>query len=80
MKMKTLEEFCELFREQFIDADQIKIDPETEFRTFGTWDSLTGMSILVMIKESFDVDLTEQEFRSCSKVLDVYEKIMSKKS
>ncbi|WP_207495331.1 acyl carrier protein [Aridibaculum aurantiacum] len=78
--MNDITTFVEQFKEQFIDADEITIDPFTNFRQIESWDSLTGMSILVMIKDEFDVDITVEEFKNCSNVQEVYDLVQAKKS
>jgi hypothetical protein len=47
--MNNLEDFIVKFKEQFIDADEIDFLGNTVFREVGSWDSLTGMAILIII-------------------------------
>ena len=49
-----LNNFIEKCREQFVDADEIDLNENTLFREIGSYDSLTGMSILFMIKDEFN--------------------------
>ncbi len=74
-----IEKFVNEFRDQFIDGDEINFNSETEFRTIGSWDSLTGMSIIVMIKDVYGVDVSDTEFKSCKTVLEIFELVVSKK-
>lgn len=71
--------FLSDFKEQFIDADTLNIDFDTEFRNLGTWDSLTGMSIIVMIEDLYKVQLTDLELKSCYTVNDIYQFIANKR-
>lgn len=71
--------FIDMFQEQFIDADEINIDLNTEFRQLPTWDSLTGMSVLVMIKDEYDVDMTDEDLKACTTVAEIYNFVNSKK-
>ncbi len=67
-----IDTFVKLFKDQFIDADEIEVSADTEFRTISSWDSLTGMAILVMIKDEYNVDMTDIDFKACKTVQDVY--------
>ena len=72
-------EFIEKFREQFIDADEITVTMDTDFRQLPTWDSLTGMSVLVMIQDEYGVEVTDSDIKSCKTVEDLYQLTKSKK-
>lgn len=71
--------FINDFRSQFIDSDEITVDAFTEFRKIGSWDSLTGMAVLVMIKDEYGVDMSDTDLKKCNTVQDVFEFISSKK-
>jgi acyl carrier protein len=70
--------FLTQFKDQFVDADEITVTMETSFRELGSFDSLTGMAIIVMIKDDYGVDVSEKEFKSCQTVGDVYELVRAK--
>lgn len=67
-----LDEFILKFKDQFIDADEITVNAETEFRQLSTWDSLTGMSILVMIKDEYAVDMADADLKMMKTVGDIF--------
>jgi len=66
------QEFYDNFRSEFIDADEITIDAETDFRKLDSWDSLTGMAVLVMIQDKYTDKFTEKEFKECKVSGDVF--------
>lgn len=70
--------FLEQFKGQFIDGDEISLSPEMPFREIGSFDSLTGMAIIVMIKDEYGADISEPEFRSCNTVGEMYDLVLSK--
>jgi len=72
--------FLTQFRDQFIDADEISLDWTTPFREVGSFDSLTGMAIIVMIKDEFGVDITEKEFKACATAGELYDQVIAKAS
>jgi acyl carrier protein len=77
--MNDLNEFVEKFKEQYIDPEKFEMDSQTEFRKIGSWDSLTGMAILVMIKDEFDIDFPEEKFKACKTVQEVYDSVIKMK-
>jgi acyl carrier protein len=74
--MIKIDEFVAKFQEQYIDAEEFKMGPQTEFRKVGTWDSLTGMAVLVMITDEFNVDFPEDKFKACKTVQEVYDSVI----
>ena len=75
-----LKKFIENFKDQFIDAEEITVEASTKFRDLGSWDSLTGMSILVMIKDEYDVEMKPADLRKCETVQDVFDYVTSSKT
>lgn len=71
--------FFDKFQEQFIDSDEITIDFDTKFRELPSWDSLTGMSVLVMVQDDYNVEFNENDLRACHTVADIYNFIKSRK-
>lgn len=71
--MDTINEFIIKFKDQYIDGDTFKLEPESEFRQIGSWDSLTGMAILVMIKDDYGVDISAETFKTLKTVREVYD-------
>ena len=68
----NISKFVDQFKDQFVDSEEIVITPETKFRTINSWDSLTGMSIIVMIEGEYKVKITDTDFKSCDTVEDVF--------
>jgi len=73
--MEPISDFITKFKSQYSDADTFDLEPESEFRKFGTWDSLTAMAILVMIKDEYNVDIAVEKFRELQTIKDVYDYI-----
>ena len=72
----TIEYFIEEIKKQFIDGDEIEINGKSNFRDFDSWDSLTGMSIIVMIKDVYNVDIDLEDFKSDKTPEDLYARIL----
>ncbi len=73
----TLNDFLEKFRAQFIDADEITLSPDTEFRRIDSYDSLTGMALTVMIKDNFALEIDDDRWRGLRTVREVFDHIQN---
>lgn len=76
--MKSLEEFVQLFAEQFDDTDASQFTPSTEFRELDEWSSLIALSIIAMVDEEFDVALKGIDIRQANTIEDLYNIVISK--
>ena len=71
-------EFLENFKSQFIDADEINLELESDFRDIDSWDSLTGMAIIVMIEDEYGKKIEDGEFKAAKTVKDLFELVQAK--
>jgi acyl carrier protein len=78
--MIIINEFIEKFKEQFLDPEETVFTEDTKFRELADWDSLTGMSILVMIEDEYKITVTPDEFKNCERVSDIISFINKKVS
>lgn len=76
--MKSIEEFVELFTDQFDDIESGSVTPETIFHDMDEWTSLIALSVIAMIDEEFDVVVNGEEMRSSVTVQDLYDIVISK--
>ena len=76
--MKTLEEFVELFAEQFDDTDPSEITATTVFHDLDEYSSLIGLSLIAMVDEEFDVALKGDDVKNSVAVEDLYNRVISK--
>ena len=76
--MKTLEEFVELFAEQFDDTDASEITASTVFHDLDEWSSLIGLSVVAMVDEEFDVALKGDDVKDSVTVEDLYNRVIAK--
>ncbi len=74
--MKTLDEFIELFQEQFDETEGI--EASTVFHELDEYSSLIALSIIAMIDEEFDVTIKGDDMKSSVTVEDLYNKVISK--
>lgn len=76
--MKSLEEFVELFAEQFDDTDASEIQANTVFHDLDEWSSLIGLSVIAMVDEEFDIALKGDDVKNAVTVEDLYKSVISK--
>lgn len=76
--MKTLDEFVELFAEQFDETDASEITASTVFHDLDEWSSLIGLSVIAMVDEEFEVALRGDDIKNAVTVEDVYNNVMAK--
>lgn len=76
--MKTLNEFVELFAEQFDETDASEIQASTEFHELDEWSSLIALSLIAMVDEEFEVTLKGDDVKSAVTVEDLYNKVTAK--
>lgn len=72
------QEFIAKFSEQFFDTDPAEFKPETEFRLFEEWSSMTGLCILTMIKDEYGFFMDPKEFKACTTVQDVFNAVKAR--
>lgn len=74
-----ISEFIAKFKEQFIDAESIEVNDSTLFRKIESYDSLTGMAILVMIQDEFDLIISEDIYKTLNTPGELFDYILSNK-
>ena len=73
-----LQEFITEFANQFDETDASEIQASTEFLELDEWSSLTGMSVIAMVKTQYGKTITGKEIRSCETVEDLFNLVASK--
>ena len=68
----NIQEFTSAVQQQFMGGETLNFTPDTEFRDNDLFDSLTGMSILVMIKDNFNYQMSVPDFLKCKTSADLY--------
>lgn len=71
-----INDFVKLFGEQFDDTPPEAFAPETAFRELDEWDSLTALSVIAMVDEEFDKQITGADIRSVSTIEELYNYLM----
>lgn len=74
----TLEEFVKAFAAELDDTPEENVTPETNYRELEEWSSLTALSIISMIDDQMDIQITGAVLRSCKTIEELYSAVTSK--
>lgn len=73
----TLNEFIEVFAEEFENTEMSVFKADTEFKDLEEWDSLTALSIIAMVDKQFNKTITGANLRTHNTIEDLYNFIVS---
>lgn len=73
-----LNEFVQLFAEQFEETPVSDFTKDTKFRDLDEWSSLLALSIIAMVDDEFDVSLNAEDMKKSQTVEDIYLAIQDK--
>ncbi|TRX46742.1 acyl carrier protein [Bacteroides sp. HF-5092] len=76
--MKSLEEFVELFAEQFDETGAAEFSADKNFRELDEWSSLIALSIIAMVDDEFDITLVGDDIKNSNTIRDIYDIVASK--
>lgn len=72
-----INEFIFNFAEQFEETEASEFSPETVFRDNGEWSSLLALSIMAMVDEEYDVQLSANEMRQANTIQELFDIVKS---
>lgn len=73
-------------KEQLINIVKEALDLDQDvmitdhFESFDTWDSLGKLSLIALIDEHFELQLSDEEFKSFQTIEDLYNALLAKKA
>ncbi|WP_040300083.1 acyl carrier protein [Arcticibacter svalbardensis] len=73
-----MEKFLEIIKLELADTHST-IDENTKFKELEEWDSLTGMSLVVLLEETYGVSIPDEIFKSFNTLGDIFAYIKEKK-
>lgn len=73
-----LNEFVQVFAEQFDDTPVESFSPSTVFMELEEWGSLVALSIISMIDDEFEKRVTGADLRSVKTIEELYNLILTK--
>ena len=73
-----IKEFIEKFAEALDDMDVSALSPETNFRDLEEWSSLAALSLIAMVDEEFEKELSGADIRNANSIEDLFNIINNK--
>ncbi len=73
-----IKDFIANLAEQYDEIELSDLTPETKFKEFDEWSSLTSLSIIAMCDDEYGVVVKGDEIRSVSTVQELYDLVKSK--
>lgn len=73
-----INEFIANFADQFDETDASVFTPEIKFRELEEWSSLIALSVMSMIDDEYDVQLTANEMRDAQTIQDLFNIVSSR--
>lgn len=67
-----LDEFVKRFAEEFDETPVENFQADTKFKDLDEWSSLTALSIISMVDEVFDKQITGADVRSVQTIAELY--------
>ena len=74
----TLDEFVTVFAEEFDDTPVEDFNADTKYRQLDEWSSLVALSIISMVDDQFEKNITGADIRSTETIEDLYNLIQAK--
>lgn len=75
-----IKDFIENFASQFDETEASEFALNTKFKELNEWSSLTALSIIAMIYETYDVELNAEEIQAAETIQDVINLVESKQN
>ena len=73
-----IKDFIKNLAEQYEDVKLSEFTPETRFKEFDEWSSLTSLSIIAMIDDEYGVVVKGDEIRQATTVQDLFDIVIAK--
>lgn len=74
-----INDFIKNLAEQYEEVNLSEFTPETKFKEFDEWSSLTSLSIIAMIDDEYDVVIKGDEIRQATTVQELFDIVIAKK-
>lgn len=73
-----IKEFIEKFADEFEMTEPEVFTEDTKYRELEEWDSLLGLSIIGMIKNTYGVKVTGEEVKNAGTIMGLYKIVESR--
>ena len=73
-----IKEFIEYFADELDETTIDELSPETNFKSLSEWSSLTALSIIAMVEDNYEKEITGEDLRSSTTLQDLFNLVESK--
>ena len=73
-----IKEFIEYFADELDETPIEELTPETDFKALEEWSSLVALSIIAMIEDNYEKEVTGEDLRSSTTIQDLFELVQNK--
>lgn len=73
-----IKDFIKNLADQYEDVEVNEFTPETKFKEFDEWSSLTSLSIIAMVDDEYGITLKGDDIRKAVTVQDLFDIAKSK--
>ena len=71
------EKFLDAFKEA-LEIEEVKVEMSDVMSDFDTWDSMSRLSLIALLDEHFEIEISDDEFENMTTVQDLYDKVQTK--
>ncbi|AFU68473.1 acyl carrier protein AcpP [Psychroflexus torquis ATCC 700755] len=71
------EKFLNAFKEA-LEIEEDKVEMSDVMSDFDTWDSMSRLSLIALLDEHFEIEISDDEFENMTTVQDLYDKVQTK--
>ncbi len=73
-----IKEFIEYFADELDETTIDELSPETDFKALEEWSSLVALSIIAMVDDNYEKEITGEDLRSSTTLQDLFNLVESK--
>jgi acyl carrier protein len=71
------EKFLNAFKEA-LEIEEDNVEMSDVMSDFDTWDSMSRLSLIALLDEHFEIEISDDEFENMTTVQDLYDKVLTK--
>lgn len=73
-----IKEFIEYFADELDETPIEDLTPDTDFKALDEWSSLVALSIIAMVEDNYEKEVTGEDLRSSTTIQDLFELVKNK--
>ena len=71
------EKFLDTFKEA-LEIEEEQVNMNDVMADFDTWDSMSRLSLIALLDEHFEIEVSDDEFKNMKTVQDLYDQVEAK--